>query len=238
MDVIVVGAGIGELTAALTRARAGLEVRVFEQAPVLREVGAGIQGGLQSPAPALGARVPGPGRVRGQDTARSDRAARGCRGAGMIARRGWLRTSRAVESSQTRLVEGSRYLTASPEIRPRGTTSHESDDVVFKSEKPRCGTLRSTPSRHHFPCLTSGVHSNERRDKEVSREMTSREREATRPRVRPTGAWTEHRQRRSRAWPSPDWRDTPPHAPRRCSGRDRPIGPVRTRRGDSGRSRR
>ena len=43
LRVAVVGAGIGGLTAALALRRAGLEVRVFEQAPVLREVGAGIQ---------------------------------------------------------------------------------------------------------------------------------------------------------------------------------------------------
>jgi len=43
MQVIVVGAGIGGLTAALTLLRAGLEVQVFEQASELREVGAGIQ---------------------------------------------------------------------------------------------------------------------------------------------------------------------------------------------------
>jgi salicylate hydroxylase len=43
VDVIVVGAGIGGLTAALTLARAGLQVRVFEQTPELHEVGAGIQ---------------------------------------------------------------------------------------------------------------------------------------------------------------------------------------------------
>ncbi|MBI3799240.1 MAG: FAD-dependent monooxygenase [Deltaproteobacteria bacterium] len=43
MRVIIVGAGIGGLTAALTLLRSGLEVQVFEQAAELREVGAGIQ---------------------------------------------------------------------------------------------------------------------------------------------------------------------------------------------------
>lgn len=43
MQAIVIGAGIGGLTAALTLLRSGLEVRVFEQASELREVGAGIQ---------------------------------------------------------------------------------------------------------------------------------------------------------------------------------------------------
>jgi salicylate hydroxylase len=43
MRVVIIGAGIGGLTAALTLLRAGLEVQVFEQAAELREVGAGIQ---------------------------------------------------------------------------------------------------------------------------------------------------------------------------------------------------
>jgi salicylate hydroxylase len=43
MPILIAGAGIGGLTAALALQRAGVPVRVFEQAPVLREVGAGLQ---------------------------------------------------------------------------------------------------------------------------------------------------------------------------------------------------
>jgi len=43
MRIIVIGAGIGGLAAALTLGRSGLEVQVFEQASELREVGAGVE---------------------------------------------------------------------------------------------------------------------------------------------------------------------------------------------------
>jgi 2-polyprenyl-6-methoxyphenol hydroxylase-like FAD-dependent oxidoreductase len=43
MRVIIIGAGIGGLVAALTLRRAGIEAEVFEQSTALREIGAGIQ---------------------------------------------------------------------------------------------------------------------------------------------------------------------------------------------------
>jgi salicylate hydroxylase len=43
VDVVIVGGGIGGLANALALARAGLRVRVLEQAPVFGEVGAGLQ---------------------------------------------------------------------------------------------------------------------------------------------------------------------------------------------------
>ncbi|MSQ49012.1 MAG: FAD-binding protein [Betaproteobacteria bacterium] len=43
MDILIVGAGIGGLTAAAALLQRGHRVRVFEQAPQLAEVGAGIQ---------------------------------------------------------------------------------------------------------------------------------------------------------------------------------------------------
>ena len=43
MRVAIVGAGIGGLTLALALLRRGVEARVFEQAPALAEVGAGVQ---------------------------------------------------------------------------------------------------------------------------------------------------------------------------------------------------
>lgn len=41
--VVIVGAGVGGLCAALALMKQGFRVTVFEQAPVLREIGAGIQ---------------------------------------------------------------------------------------------------------------------------------------------------------------------------------------------------
>lgn len=42
MRAIVVGGGIGGLSAALALHKAGLEVEVFERAPELTEIGAGV----------------------------------------------------------------------------------------------------------------------------------------------------------------------------------------------------
>src|SRR5258708_21817497 len=41
--IIVAGGGIGGLTAALSLIKRGFEVEIYEQAPILREVGAGVQ---------------------------------------------------------------------------------------------------------------------------------------------------------------------------------------------------
>ena len=43
LPIIVIGGGIGGLTTALALLQRGLDVAVYEQAPVLREVGAGVQ---------------------------------------------------------------------------------------------------------------------------------------------------------------------------------------------------
>ena len=50
-EVIIIGAGIGGLAAALGLQRAGVQVRIYEQAPALGEVGAGLS---ISPNGALG----------------------------------------------------------------------------------------------------------------------------------------------------------------------------------------
>jgi len=42
MKVLITGAGIGGLTAALALHRAGIEAEVLEQAPLVRELGVGI----------------------------------------------------------------------------------------------------------------------------------------------------------------------------------------------------
>jgi 2-polyprenyl-6-methoxyphenol hydroxylase-like FAD-dependent oxidoreductase len=42
MKIIVIGGGIGGLTAAIALSRAGIDVEVYERAAALREVGAGI----------------------------------------------------------------------------------------------------------------------------------------------------------------------------------------------------
>ena len=43
LPTIVIGGGIGGLTTALALLQRGLDVVVYERAPVLREVGAGVQ---------------------------------------------------------------------------------------------------------------------------------------------------------------------------------------------------
>src|ERR671936_758078 len=46
--ILIAGAGIGGLTAACCLMKAGHDVQVFEQAPVLGEIGAGIQMGANA----------------------------------------------------------------------------------------------------------------------------------------------------------------------------------------------
>src|SRR3954463_1456176 len=43
MRVLIAGGGIGGLTAALALLKSGIDVDVYEQAPELKEVGAGVQ---------------------------------------------------------------------------------------------------------------------------------------------------------------------------------------------------
>jgi 2-polyprenyl-6-methoxyphenol hydroxylase-like FAD-dependent oxidoreductase len=42
MKIVVIGGGIGGLTAAIAMRKVGIDAQVYEQAPALREVGAGI----------------------------------------------------------------------------------------------------------------------------------------------------------------------------------------------------
>jgi salicylate hydroxylase len=96
LDLAVVGAGIGGLAAALALARRGARVRVFEQAPALAEVGAGLQISPNGVAvlQALGvadAVDPRAGRPRGVELrdSRTDRlVARVPLGAAILARHG------------------------------------------------------------------------------------------------------------------------------------------------------
>ena len=84
MRIIVIGAGIGGLAAALTLGRSGFEVQVYEQASELREVGAGVQMspnatrilhrlGLEEPLRRFGVR-PRARVIRRWDDGRGDRS--------------------------------------------------------------------------------------------------------------------------------------------------------------------
>jgi FAD-dependent urate hydroxylase len=42
VKAIVIGGGIGGLTAAIALRKAGMEAHAYERAPILREIGAGI----------------------------------------------------------------------------------------------------------------------------------------------------------------------------------------------------
>ena len=53
MKAIIIGGGIGGLSAALTLGRVGIRCDVFERATELKEIGAGI--GLSQRRPVLGA---------------------------------------------------------------------------------------------------------------------------------------------------------------------------------------
>ena len=62
MKAIVIGGGIGGMTAALALRDEGIEVEVYEQAPALTEIGAGLQiapsgSGVGATGPGSGARA-------------------------------------------------------------------------------------------------------------------------------------------------------------------------------------
>ena len=79
MKIAVIGGGIGGLSAALHLLNAGFDVHVYEQAPRITEIGAGIQMSPERLAPADPARPEGGARCGGRPAARRASAALGRR---------------------------------------------------------------------------------------------------------------------------------------------------------------